>query len=184
MPFHVSGMCGDVMILYAPDQSWSCAPVLCLCVDPSIVLWQMSRRPLGQDECVALDTYLRRHRLGRPCVAIAWAHHHGHQQIRPADHHPDAGIAAAAAAGGINTTTTAAAAAVGRHQQEASALLQVLFRNSSSAQQRSRSSAATARGGGLRVVDADEATTDAAAAAAAAGPLGEADFPSLPAPQR
>jgi hypothetical protein len=33
------------------------------------------------------------------------------------------------------------------------------------------------------VVDADEATTDAAAAAAAAaGPLGEADFPSLPAP--
>jgi hypothetical protein len=172
------------MILYAPDQSWSCAPVLCLCVDPSIVLWQMSRRPLGQDECVALDTYLRRHRLGRPCVAIAWAHHHGHQQIRPADHHPDAGIAAAAAAGGINTTTTAAAAAVGRHQQEASALLQVLFRNSSSAQQRSRSSAATARGGGLRVVDADEATTDAAAAAAAAGPLGEADFPSLPAPQR
>jgi hypothetical protein len=173
------------MILYAPDQSWSCAPVLCLCVDPSIVLWQMSRRPLGQDECVALDTYLRRHRLGRPCVAIAWAHHHGHQQIRPADHHPDAGIAAAAAAaGGIYTTTTAAAAAVGRHQQEASALLQVLFRNSSSAQQRSRSSAATARGGGLRVVDADEATTDAAAAAAAAGPLGEADFPSLPAPQR
>jgi hypothetical protein len=180
------------MILYAPDQSWSCAPVLCLCVDPSIVLWQMSRRPLGQDECVALDTYLRRHRLGRPCVAIAWAHHHGHQQIRPADHHPDAGThsapgggssIAAAAAGGINTTT-AAAAAVGRHQQEASALLQVLFRNSSSAQQRSRSSAATARGGGLRVVDADEATTDAAAAAAAAGPLGEADFPSLPAPQR
>ena len=107
-----------------------------------------SRRLLAREECARLDTFIRRHRLGRPCVATAFDHAQTQAQLQGA-----AAGAAGGAAGGVAAAGGGAgggsimeggggggdspSVAVGRrerisemlerHQREASELLLALF---------------------------------------------------------
>eukprot|EP01048_Picozoa_sp_COSAG05_P009022 COSAG05_NODE_715_length_7805_cov_5.098235_6_plen_157_part_00 len=88
----------------------------------------VSRRQLLREECVELDTHIRRHRLGRPCLTIAFDHATG--ETAPATATPAAGggagtSRASSSRGGASINT--AADAVQQHQREASELLRALF---------------------------------------------------------
>ena len=115
-----------------------------------------SRRPLERGECVALDTFIRKHRLGRPCVATSFDHAQGDPKAR-----------SSASGGGEGGGQQSA---VERHQEEASDLLIALFGGTQAA-----ATTAVAAAEQLEVVD----HANMVARQAGESVLAEDEFPSL-----
>ena len=119
----------------------------------------LSRRPVERAECLTLDTFIRRHRLGRPVVTTAY------------DHRPGAGEADAPA-------PVASGEGGGEQQQaerraEATVLLTAIFEVGETGRRRAPAAEAAAN---LVVLDEDELIAEASEAPSVLDP---ADFPTL-----
>lgn len=124
------------------------------------------RRELARSECLDLDTHIRRHRLGRPCLTVTYDHSNPSSAAAGA-----AGSSRGSPAGATADlySSDAAADAVQQHQREASDLLRALFATSGGG--------SGGGGGGLSVVvdaDADEEQRDSMAREQEAFPVLEA----------